>query len=69
VSVTGADLRGYPQHRRSGPREHAAFLAHCGRKRADAVATPPVPGAVDDVVVGRTPATFDLRPKALRLKI
>ena len=39
------------------------------QKRAEVVATPPAPVAVDDVVVGRTPATFELRPKALRLKI
>ena len=39
------------------------------QKRAEVVATPPAPVAVDDVVVGRTPATFELLPKALRLKI
>lgn len=39
------------------------------QKHAEVVATPPAPVAVDDVVVGRTPATFELVPKALRLKI
>jgi diacylglycerol kinase (ATP) len=39
------------------------------QKSAEVVATPPALVAVDDVVVGRTPATFDLLPKALRLKI
>jgi diacylglycerol kinase (ATP) len=39
------------------------------QKRAEVVATPPAPVAVDDVVVGRTPATFEILPGALRLKI
>lgn len=39
------------------------------QKRAEVVATPPALVAVDDVVVGSTPATFTLREKALRLKI
>jgi diacylglycerol kinase family enzyme len=39
------------------------------QKQAEVVATPPALVAVDDVVVGRTPATFTLLPKALRLKI
>jgi diacylglycerol kinase family enzyme len=39
------------------------------QKRAEVVATPPAPVAVDDVVVGRTPASFELLPRALRLKV
>ena len=39
------------------------------QKRASVTATPPAPVAVDDVVVGTTPATFELLEKALRLKI
>jgi diacylglycerol kinase (ATP) len=39
------------------------------QKRAEVSASPPARVAVDDVVVGRTPATFEIRPKALRLKI
>jgi diacylglycerol kinase family enzyme len=39
------------------------------QKTAEVVATPPALVAVDDAVVGRTPATFTLLPKALRLKI
>ena len=48
------------------PNEH---VTQWRQKRAEVVATPPVPVAVDDVVVGRTPVTFELLPKALRLKI
>ncbi len=48
------------------PHEH---VTQWRQKRAEVVATPPAPVAVDDVVVGRTPATFELKPKALRLKI
>lgn len=48
------------------PNEH---VTQWRQKRAEVVATPPAPVAVDDVVVGRTPATFELLPKALRLKI
>jgi diacylglycerol kinase family enzyme len=48
------------------PHEHVTSWR---QKRASVVATPPAPVAVDDVVVGRTPATFELLPKALRLKI
>jgi diacylglycerol kinase (ATP) len=39
------------------------------QKRVVVTATPPVPVAVDDVVVGTTPASFELLPKALRIKI
>lgn len=39
------------------------------QKQAEVVATPPARVAADDVVVGRTPATFELLPKALRLKV
>jgi diacylglycerol kinase (ATP) len=39
------------------------------QKRVSVAATPPAKVAVDDVVVGRTPATFELLPGALRLKI
>ncbi|HEX8003071.1 MAG TPA: hypothetical protein VF519_10300 [Mycobacteriales bacterium] len=39
------------------------------QKRVTVEATPPAPVAVDDVVVGTTPATFELLPKALRIKI
>jgi diacylglycerol kinase family enzyme len=48
------------------PHEH---VTQWRQKRAEVVATPPAPVAVDDVVIGRTPATFELLPKALRLKI
>jgi diacylglycerol kinase (ATP) len=48
------------------PHEH---VTQWRQKRAEVSATPPAPVAVDDVVVGRTPATFEIRPKALRLKI
>ena len=48
------------------PNEH---VSQWRQKRAEVVATPPVRVAVDDVVVGTTPATFELLPKALRLKI
>jgi diacylglycerol kinase family enzyme len=48
------------------PHEHVTSWR---QKRAEVVATPPAKVAVDDVVVGRTPATFELLPKALRLKI
>lgn len=48
------------------PNEH---IPQWRQKRAEVVATPPALVAVDDVVVGSTPATFELLPKALRLKI
>jgi diacylglycerol kinase (ATP) len=48
------------------PHEHVTSWR---QKRASVVATPPAPVAVDDVAVGRTPATFELLPQALRLKI
>ncbi|HEU0132060.1 MAG TPA: diacylglycerol kinase family protein [Mycobacteriales bacterium] len=48
------------------PNEH---VTQWRQKRADVAATPPAPVAVDDVVVGRTPVSFELLPKALRLKI
>jgi diacylglycerol kinase (ATP) len=48
------------------PNEH---VTQWRQKRAGVVATPPARVAVDDVVVGTTPATFELLPKALRLKI
>jgi diacylglycerol kinase (ATP) len=48
------------------PNEH---VSQWRQKRAEVAATPPVRVAVDDVVVGTTPATFELLPKALRLKI
>jgi len=48
------------------PSEH---VSQWRQKRAEVVATPPALVAVDDVVAGRTPATFELLPKALRLKI
>lgn len=48
------------------PHEHVTSWR---QKRAEVVATPPALVAVDDVVVGRTPATFEVLPKALRLKI
>jgi diacylglycerol kinase family enzyme len=48
------------------PNEHVTSWR---QKRAEVAATPPALVAVDDVVVGRTPATFELLPKALRLKI
>lgn len=48
------------------PNEH---VAQWRQKRAEVAATPPALVAVDDVVVGRTPVTFELLPKALRLKI
>lgn len=38
-------------------------------KRVVVSASPPAPVAVDDVVVGTTPASFELLPKALRIKI
>lgn len=48
------------------PSEH---ITQWRQKRAEVAATPPAPVAVDDVVVGRTPVTFELLPKALRVKI
>jgi diacylglycerol kinase family enzyme len=48
------------------PHEH---VMQWRQKRAQVVATPPARVAIDDVIVGRTPATFEIRPKALRLKI
>jgi diacylglycerol kinase (ATP) len=48
------------------PHEH---ITQWRQKRVAVTATPPAPVAVDDVVVGRTPATFELLPGALRLKI
>jgi diacylglycerol kinase family enzyme len=48
------------------PHEHVTTWR---QKRAEVAATPPAKVAIDDVVVGRTPATFELLPKALRLKI
>ncbi len=48
------------------PHEHVTTWR---QKRAEVAATPPAPVAVDDVVVGRTPVSFELLPKALRLKI
>lgn len=48
------------------PSEH---ITQWRQKRAEVTATPPAPVAVDDVVVGTTPASFELREKALRLKI
>jgi diacylglycerol kinase (ATP) len=48
------------------PNEH---VTQWRQKRAEVVATPPALVAVDDVVVGHTPATFEILPGALRLKI
>lgn len=48
------------------PHEH---VTQWRQKRAEVVATPPAKVAVDDAVVGRTPVTFELKPKALRVKI
>ncbi|HVF03343.1 MAG TPA: hypothetical protein VNA20_00745 [Frankiaceae bacterium] len=48
------------------PSEH---VTQWRQKRAEVTATPPAPVAVDDVVVGRTPVTFELLPNALRLKV
>jgi diacylglycerol kinase (ATP) len=48
------------------PSEH---ITQWRQKRVEVVASPPALVAVDDVVVGRTPATFELLPKALRIKI
>ena len=48
------------------PHEH---ITQWRQKRAEVVATPPALVAVDDVPCGRTPATFELLPGALRLKI
>lgn len=39
------------------------------QKRVAIEATPPAPVAVDDVYVGTTPVSFELLPKALRIKI
>lgn len=48
------------------PHEH---ITQWRQKRVAVEATPPAPVAVDDVVVGTTPATFELLPKAMRVKI
>ena len=48
------------------PNEH---VTEWRQKRAEVTATPPALVAVDDRVAGRTPATFSLLEKALRLKI
>ncbi|HEV2891175.1 MAG TPA: hypothetical protein VGX28_12440 [Frankiaceae bacterium] len=48
------------------PNEH---VTQWRQKRVSVEATPPAPVAVDDVVVGTTPASFELIPKALRIKI
>ena len=48
------------------PNEH---VTQWRQKRVSVTATPPAPVAVDDVVVGTTPATFELLPSALRIKI
>jgi len=39
------------------------------QKRVEVSSTPPSPVAVDDIFIGTTPATFELLPKKLRLKI
>ena len=39
------------------------------QKRVEVTSTPPSPVAVDDIFVGTTPATFELLPKKLRLKV
>lgn len=48
------------------PNEH---ITQWRQKRVVVEASPPAPVAVDDVVVGTTPASFELLPKALRIKI
>ena len=48
------------------PHEH---ISQWRQKRVEVATSKPTAVAVDGVYVGRTPATFELRPGALRLKI